>query len=184
MLYIAVLGTASLHKAAPTATNLNWGVVLRHFCTQFPSWSDRCIHFARGTLVWSADCKACAHSTLWAGETRLSTKENKMITFYYSVSIFIPWELLMALQVKVLPVPWMQSDWDKCSGWSGYLWWSVGSMEVFKKSSWEVKAAKLNVLILLLRKWKSADVIYPIFYYEIVIALRSRTCSGDSKSEN
>ena len=40
-----------------------------------------CHHFAPGTLVWRARCKASAHSTLWANETRQSTKEKKRLDF-------------------------------------------------------------------------------------------------------
>lgn len=64
-----------------------------HSLLTWASWRSL---FTLGTLLRSARSKASAHGTLWASETRLSTKETK-VRFYFvtQVPTVISWELLM-----------------------------------------------------------------------------------------
>ena len=75
--WIAVSGAAPLRTACPAEA-------LRRQLRRL----------ALGTLAWRARRKASAGGTLWASDTRLSTKEKK-VRFYYPDSIFISGDLLM-----------------------------------------------------------------------------------------
>ena len=61
----------------PTAAILNCSVLCSAFPHGPPSWGVRRSHYALGTLVWSASCKASARGTLWASKTRRTQRKRK-----------------------------------------------------------------------------------------------------------
>ena len=90
-------GRRSMHTARHWHLELS---VCRCFCTRPSTLRCRHSHSALGTLVWCAGSKVSAHGTLWASETRLSTKEeenkNKVRLYFIPQVLFLfPRELWM-----------------------------------------------------------------------------------------
>lgn len=96
---ISVLGAVSLHSQPPSwADWMSCEALL-------PTAGSRGVrrHFVPGILVWKAGCESSVRPILGAGETWLSTKENKA-RLYYSDSIFIYQALFMGLTGDTVPL--------------------------------------------------------------------------------
>ena len=81
--------SAGLSNSAHSPPPPSWVAIL-HTVPKLRCWHSP---FTRGTLVWRSGSKVTAYSTLWASETRLSTKEKKKVRFYFIIQI--PEKLLM-----------------------------------------------------------------------------------------
>ena len=87
-------GAAAPHHSAHVARHLHleWGCRVQSYCIrssshpQLEHWHS---HFTPGTPVWSAGCEASARSTLWASESRLSTKAKKVRLYFTTQILFL-----------------------------------------------------------------------------------------------